>query len=70
MATIAREQKFDKELARNQRRYPEEFSTTTNGRITLVTTPDHDSSQNGEDAVLFRVYIPRSLRSRTRAALA
>ena len=62
MATIAREQKFDKELARNQRRYPEEFSTTTNGRITLVTTPDHDSSQNGEDAVLFRVYIPRSLR--------
>lgn len=64
MASIAREQKNDEELAKNQRRYPEEFSTTTNGRITLVTTPDRDSSQNGEDAVLFRVYIPRSLRLR------
>jgi hypothetical protein len=63
MAIIAREQKRDEELARNKRRYPEEFSTTTNGRITLVTTPDRDSSQNGEDA-LFRVYIPRSLRLR------
>jgi hypothetical protein len=64
MATIAREQKSDEELARNKRRYPEEFSTTTNGRITLVTTPDRDSSQDGEEAVLFRVYIPRSLRLR------
>eukprot|EP00804_Cyclotella_cryptica_P007484 CCRYP_020726-RC/>CCRYP_020726-RC protein AED:0.09 eAED:0.09 QI:773/1/1/1/0.8/0.66/6/232/998 len=64
MAVIAREQKNDEELTMNKQRYPEEFSTTTNGRITLVTTPDRDSSQDGEDAALFRVYIPRSLRLR------
>eukprot|EP00804_Cyclotella_cryptica_P025512 CCRYP_012010-RE/>CCRYP_012010-RE protein AED:0.14 eAED:0.14 QI:0/0.66/0.57/1/0.66/0.28/7/795/836 len=64
MAVIAREQKNDEELTMNKQRYPEEFSTTTNGRITLVTSPDRDSSQDGEDAALFRVYIPRSLRLR------
>ena len=64
MATIAQEQKCDKELERNRRRHPQDFSTTTNGRITLITTIDHDSSQDGEDAVLFRVYIPHSLRLR------
>ena len=63
MATIAREQKRDEELARNRRRYPEDFSTTTNGRITLITSLDHES-RDGEEGLLFRVYIPRSLRLR------
>jgi hypothetical protein len=64
MAVIAREQKIDEELGNNKREYPEDYSTTTNGRITLITTPDRDSSQDGEQDVLFRVYIPRSLRLR------
>eukprot|EP00970_Alexandrium_tamarense_P003299 scaffold524_cov183-Alexandrium_tamarense.AAC.22 len=58
MALIAREQKRDSSLQKNKKRRAQDYSTTTNGRITLVTTRDI----GGEGEGIFRVYIPRSLR--------
>ncbi len=58
MAVIAREQRRDKTLRRQKQRAPHNFSSTTNGEVTLVTTKDKHS-RSGER---FCVYIPHSLR--------
>ena len=58
MAVIAREQRRDKTLQRRKQKAPKDFSTTTNGEITLVTIRDTYSKDNDH----FCVYIPRSLR--------
>lgn len=58
MAVIAREQRRDRTLKRQKQRAPKDFSSTTNGEITLVTTRDK-YSRGGER---FCVYVPHSLR--------
>ncbi len=58
MAVIAREQRRDKTLQRKKQRAPDDFSTTTNGEIILVTTKDKYSGSGDR----FCVYIPHSLR--------
>ena len=60
MAVIAREQKRDESLRRAQRKRPEDFSTTTNGRLTLLTCKDNGNRRGGEG--LYRVYVHSSLR--------
>ncbi len=58
MAVIAREQRRDKILRRQKQRSPHNFSTTTNGEITLVTTKDRHSRSGDR----FSVYVPHCLR--------
>lgn len=59
MAVIAREQRRDRTLQRQKQKAPKDFSTTTNGDITLVTTRDRYNSEDDH----FCVYIPHSLRT-------
>ena len=53
MEVIAREQRRDKTLQRQKQKSRKDFSTTTNGAITLITIKDNDR---------FCVYVPQSLR--------
>mmetsp|Transcript_18686 Transcript_18686/g.38807 ORF Transcript_18686/g.38807 Transcript_18686/m.38807 type:complete len:1066 (-) Transcript_18686:114-3311(-) len=70
MAVIAREQKRDESLSSAKRKRPGDFSTTTNGKITLVTMriEDNNASRSrgsrgeSQGEGLYRVYIPPSLR--------
>ena len=58
MKVIAREQRRDKQLQQQKQRAPKDFSSTTNGEITLVTGKDKYSTSGDR----FCVYIPHSLR--------
>mmetsp|Transcript_30714 Transcript_30714/g.52451 ORF Transcript_30714/g.52451 Transcript_30714/m.52451 type:complete len:862 (+) Transcript_30714:75-2660(+) len=62
MSVIAREQKRDPTLRKMQKKKPQNYSTTTNGRLTLVTMLDHCKDQERGSCPQFRVYIPPSLR--------
>lgn len=61
MANIAKEQELDESLHGAKKRNPGNYSTTSNGQLTLVTMLDPYCEQdNGSPQ--FRVYIPPSLR--------
>mmetsp|Transcript_8808 Transcript_8808/g.15501 ORF Transcript_8808/g.15501 Transcript_8808/m.15501 type:complete len:976 (+) Transcript_8808:58-2985(+) len=63
MAVIAREQKRDELLHKSQKKRPQNYSTTTNGLLSLITMLDHHCrEQQGDSFPRFRVYIPPSLR--------
>lgn len=55
MAAIAREQERYKQLHRSMKRDPQNYSETTNGRLTLITMLDTVCQEH-------RVYIPPTLR--------
>lgn len=63
MAVIAQEQKLDELLLRARKKRPQNFSTTTNGQLTLITTLDSHTEENRRGcSPQFRVYVPPSLR--------
>ncbi|KAL7535787.1 hypothetical protein ACHAXR_006727 [Thalassiosira sp. AJA248-18] len=62
MAGIAREQERDEFLHKSRKKRPQNYSTTTNGQLTLITTLDHLSEEHGGSFPQFRVYIPPSVR--------